>query len=179
MLITQVKKILPAGVNYQNPLESFKIIIDYLKINYGFYEVLIAYSANKANNYSWINGVCNILYLNRAAFLKIRFNWQNKTFYNYQQLIDILEQLETIQPDPEPEPDIINPATGQPWGFGSYDYNTGEIIVDGKIVRPASGEMLTINPKPQPQTDIDTKRIDQSFFLAAVIVGAVILKRKK
>lgn len=167
-LISGIQEKLSGVIDYANPLKSIQALITNLGIVQGYYDVIAFFATTKANNVAWTDGVLNLLFTEQIELRKPPYNWRLNPKYSYEKMADQLEYIEANLV-------TVNPATGQPYGFGSADLETGEIVQDGVIIKPGMDisqlkKVITNDPN-QAKTNI--------WPWVLVLGGAVLLRKKK
>lgn len=148
--------------DYSNPEKSISYIANILGVPTFLVGQILPFAQNKANNAAWLNGALTLLIINHI----------NLKMYNY----DIVAPLQFIENkfNPLKRTDTnINPATGQPYGFGSVDLDTGEVVIDGVVVK-AGMDISQLKKAITPDT-----ASTNIWPLVLVLGGAVLLRKKK
>jgi hypothetical protein len=155
-LLANITNTIKGLIDYSDPVKTLTAIMTALNVPQATAEMVLGYAKNKINNVTYIDAVINLL-TTYASILNDPFY----DYFNFEEKIIYLESKTT------------NPITGQPYGFGSVDLETGEVYQDGVYVKTLTGtpRQTTKATEKQSQTNI--------WPLVLVIGGAVLLRKKK
>ena len=153
-LIAKINSQIGSLINYADPMGTLSRVVSSLGLPSSVTETIRPYAYNKANNEIWINGVINLL-----------TTYQTQLKYPIRYNFDFDELMAKVE---------INPKTGQPWGFSSVDLQTGEIVIDGVVVKKGINPPTLKRNEPTPDPEKGGTNI---WPWLAIALGAWWLKK--
>lgn len=162
-LLANITNTIKGLIDYSDPVKTLTAIMTALKVPKPNLEMVLSYAKNKKDNPKYLDAVINLIMTYYTRFQTDYTTLSQEVYYDYYEVEKKIIYLESI---------TTNPLTGQPYGFGSVDLETGEVYQDGLYVKTLTG-----TPR-QTNTATNTAQTNIWPWLL-VLGGAVLLKKKK
>lgn len=145
-LLPNISANIKSLIDYSDPVKTLTAIMTGLKVPKPNIDMVLSYASNKKNNPQYLDAMINLIMTYYTRFQTDYSTLSQEVYYDYYDVEKKIIYLESI---------TVNPLTGQPYGFGSVDLQTGEVYQDGVLVKviPTTLTRMGYNPTNNPTTN--------------------------